>query len=601
MSTDKLYSIVDFSGIPLGGTQTLPHGLQVGGIGPLVPDLVFLQFQNSFELVSATTTDLTIRNTSNATGDCRAMCHAIHPVERSFGLPIDDGTFQEHMTPQPFVPGSPNGSAGGGGDSYVVVFRPGGVAAQNVATIWADALAKLAAFQGTRVLEFDDSVVSPIVIPVGGSYDMTGVIWASVPDRIVEVEVPEGVTFTKLRAFNDRINVTFTGATPPVADFVSAPPQLETVTIDAGATVRSTGTGPFFSVGDAATFLIGAEGALLTGTHAVVDVPAAVTLSVFVQGPSAILAASTFSGIVGSTLNLITANDSVVVVSETQAAFLGTKNLVNATVIRTFPTDILVGVTLLASASQMVRVNPTGGAFAVTLPPAAGLRGQPITFKNVSVSTNNVTVTANAGDTVEGAATLVLSGSRFNTTVVSDGVSAWWVTVPEASVATNVFNQGVAIANNPHTFVNFSGDGVNAFDNGGGEAKVVIPRTGVFQWGSLDIDAGADTRFLGPGQNATALTTDEEQIVAPFNCTLGNLFIRHNLANGNGQNVVYTVLVNGVATAVTVTLATGAVGTGSDTSNSVAASAGDTISIRAVKGAGIASGVLNVFATLAAL
>jgi hypothetical protein len=431
MSTDQLYSIVNFTNVALGGTQTLPHNLQVGGIGGLVPDWVLLQFENSFEFVAATTTTLTIRNTSNPGGSCLAMCHAIHPVERSFNLPPDDGTFQRHLTPQPFVPGSPNAAAGDGGASYVVVFRPGGVAAENVAVTWPDALAKLAPLQGTRILEFDDSIVSPIVIPVPavpGPYDMTGVTWASVPDRIVEVHVPEGVTFTKLRSFNDRIDVTFTGATPPVADFASPAPQLDTVTIDNGAHIASTGTGPFFSVGDSATFLIGADGALLTGTHVVVDVPALVTLSVFVQGPSAILAASTFSGIVGATLNLITADDSVVTVSETQAGFLGTLNFTNATVIRMFPTAVLIANTILAAASQLVRVNPTAGAFTVTLPAAAGHRGQPIVIKNVTASVNNVTIAAGGGDTVEGAASIVLSGDKFFTTVVSDGVSAWWVT-----------------------------------------------------------------------------------------------------------------------------------------------------------------------------
>jgi hypothetical protein len=425
--SDELYSIINFTGIPVGGTQTLPHGLQVGGVGPLVPDCVLLQFQNSFEIVSATTTTLTIKNTANPTGDCLAMCHAIHPIERSFGLPLDDGTFQRHMTPQPFVPGSPNASAGGGGGAYVVVFRPGGVAGENVAVTWADALAKLALLQGTRILEFDDSVVSPIVIPIGGPYDMTGVTWASTPDRTVEVQIPEGATFTKLRAFDGRINVNFTGATPPIADLASPAPQIDTVTISNGAGLRSTGTGPLFSVTDTAQFDLGTAGALLTGTHAIVDVPSAVAVSVFTEGPLSSVQASTFTGIVGATLNLVRANDSAVVLSEAQAGFLGTINPVNDTADYTYPTDEISGNTLLADASQVVRVNMTGGAFTVTLPAAADFRGRSVTIKNVTSGTDLLTIAAAGGDNIDTTATQVVNGAFFFWTATSDGVNQWMV------------------------------------------------------------------------------------------------------------------------------------------------------------------------------
>ena len=71
---------------------------------------------------------------------------------------------------------------------------------------------------------------------------------------------------------------------------------------------------------------------------------------------------------------------------------------------------------------------------------------------------------------------------------------------------------------------------------------------------------------------------------------LKNFFVRHNAANGNGNSVVYTVLVNGVATAITVTLASGAVGQASDTVHTVVIAQGDRISIRATKAATIAGG-----------
>jgi hypothetical protein len=112
MATDKLYSMLAFTGIPVGGTQTLAHGLQVGGVGPLVPDWIIPQFPDAFEVLSSDSIDITLRNTGSTSGDCNVMCHVIHPVERSFGLQPDDGNFTQGMVPRPFVLGSPNGGAG---------------------------------------------------------------------------------------------------------------------------------------------------------------------------------------------------------------------------------------------------------------------------------------------------------------------------------------------------------------------------------------------------------------------------------------------------------------------------------------------------------
>ena len=80
--------------------------------------------------------------------------------------------------------------------------------------------------------------------------------------------------------------------------------------------------------------------------------------------------------------------------------------------------------------------------------------------------------------------------------------------------------------------------------------------------------------------------------------TLRRFFVRHNTATGNGNNVVYTVMVNGVATAITVTLATGAIGQASDLVNTVAVAQGDRVSIRATKAVTIANGAINVQTSL---
>lgn len=423
--SDKLYSVVNFTGIAIGATAALPHGLTVGGVGPVVPDWVLLQFSQSFELVSATTTTLTIRNTDNASGDCLALCHAIHPVERSFGLTPDDGTFSQHLTPQPFCPGSPNAS--GGGQAFdTIVFRPGGTATQNVAATWADAVSLLATLQGTRRLEFDDSVVSPIVIPAG-TYDMTGVTWASVPDRQSRVTVVEGTTFSLLRAF-DGVAVTFSGTTAPVRDFQSTSPQIDTVTMTNNATFVMSGAGPFFDIDMNAVFVIGSQSGLFAGTHAVMNIEAGNTVTVFQQGPLSAISDGTISGANPSTLNLVVADAAPFAASSAQPGYLGTLNAVNDTQDRTYPTAVITGLDSLNTASQLVQVDPSGGAFVLNLPAAADFRGQSITIKNITASTNNVTITPAGGDNIDGGATLVKGVAHFCVRLTSDGVHAWYVT-----------------------------------------------------------------------------------------------------------------------------------------------------------------------------
>jgi hypothetical protein len=429
MAHDRLYAILTFTAVPISGTATLAHGLILRDT-PVTPDLVLLQYPDSFELVSADDTNVTIRNTANSGGSCLAWVDAIHPAIRLLGLQPDDGTMLEGLVPRPYAPGSPNSGGAAVTGSYVVVFQPGGVATENVVTSWADVMTRLALLKGTRVLQFDDSFTSPIVIPVGGPYDMTGVTWSPIPDRISQVEVPEGVTFTHLRDFDGRIHVTFTGTTAPVADFGQGPPQLDTLTLDHAAEIRSTGAGPFFSIGGDTVVRLGDEAELLFSTHAVLDISAAVSVGIFAEGSLVSVVDSSISGIVGSTLILTTANDALNVLSESQPAFLGTLTVTNDTRTRSFPSAVFTTTLGMTSVfpTLLTLVNPTGGAFTATLPAAAGLRGQTIRIKNTTASTNNVTLAAAGGDTIDGAATVVLSGDHFFFAVTSDGVHTWYVT-----------------------------------------------------------------------------------------------------------------------------------------------------------------------------
>jgi hypothetical protein len=120
----------------------------------------------------------------------------------------------------------------------------------------------------------------------------------------------------------------------------------------------------------------------------------------------------------------------------------------------------------------------------------------------------------------------------------------------------------------------------------------------------MNIGSNADTRFLHPSYNSQSTAspgTANDPVVdwpAPRAGTLRNMFVRHNQNNGNGNAVTYTVFVNGVATTLTVTLATGAIIQGSDLVHSVPIAQGDRVRVQAVKPLGISNGNVFVIVTM---
>jgi hypothetical protein len=80
-----------------------------------------------------------------------------------------------------------------------------------------------------------------------------------------------------------------------------------------------------------------------------------------------------------------------------------------------------------ADAGALVLVDPTGGAFAVTLPAASANSGKRIAVKNIGTSTTAVTVTRAGSDTIDGATTSAMTTSRGRLLLISDGVATWHV------------------------------------------------------------------------------------------------------------------------------------------------------------------------------
>jgi len=85
---------------------------------------------------------------------------------------------------------------------------------------------------------------------------------------------------------------------------------------------------------------------------------------------------------------------------------------------------------VVASTDQIISCNISSGPAACTLPSAASRLGVPLTFKDLGqAAVNNITLTASGGDTIDGAATWVLTNNRQWVTLVpfNDGANTGWM------------------------------------------------------------------------------------------------------------------------------------------------------------------------------
>jgi hypothetical protein len=142
------------------------------------------------------------------------------------------------------------------------------------------------------------------------------------------------------------------------------------------------------------------------------------------------------------------------------------------------------------------------------------------------------------------------------------------------------------------------GSGYHGPLGGSGGGPGVNTNDSVLLFGAGQVGSTTTTRYLYPGYDDDLAQTVVVSMVAPYAGTLRDFFVRHNSADGNGNSIVYTVRVNGVASAVSVTLASGAIGQASDLANAVAVAAGDLIDIEVTKAASVGNSPDDVTATI---
>lgn len=96
-----------------------------------------------------------------------------------------------------------------------------------------------------------------------------------------------------------------------------------------------------------------------------------------------------------------------------------------------------------------------------------------------------------------------------------------------------------------------------------------------FPWGSDTLSTG--NNFPMPGFTS-GVSAQRSELIVPFAGNIKTMYVSHGTPTG-ADNLVYTVLKNNVATALTCTVNSGA-GGGSDLTHSVAVVAGDGLALR---------------------
>jgi len=385
--------------------------------------------------------------------------------------------------PGPAGPAGPAGSAGPPGSSGPsgpagaptnFVFRPGGVQADNVYTKWADLVEAMTPVQGWKTIQFDDSIVTPCVIPAG-TWDMTDVEWTGFLKGTVPVAnaislggTPSGgdVILPNLHSFGGAINPILNlnvGSAPVVI------PAIATYIVESGEGTtgdfpqfNNVGPAPFFdasALGAGQTFLLRMQGSISGSAPAIqmgaspgtfqvslydsarihsgmiAGTNAAAQIQIFNFGMSGQVnrqpafagsitygRPNAFAGIVGwprlwmfpAAVNQMRAAPSV-------ATFVPNTGLGMNTCLRFDTTvgDIAQTLPLIRAAA------PATGSLSVT-PGVLESTGLIVIVKN-EIGANNVTVTADgtSADTIDSSSAAVVVGPGRAKIFISDGIGNW--------------------------------------------------------------------------------------------------------------------------------------------------------------------------------
>ena len=278
---------------------------------------------------------------------------------------------------------------------------------------------------GAFKIYFDDSIVTPAVVPAG-AYDMDSVtlegLWRGPHDLSTtpvgpDVDFADGVSLLNLQRMNGPCHFRSLGVVGPVS--------LQTAWIIGiqGASVTSVG-GPFFDgsallPGDV-TALGTSEGANLgDGLSPIVSIPAGVFLAL--SANSSQIQENALDVAVGAILLTIPLTVSSVV-ADNQPAFLGTAVTILPSTWRYRNNGRHTGpATVNATVGDVVRCDPTAGDVDVDLPLITAFNdGQTVAVCNsTGAAAFAVNIAPAAGDTISDSATPYVLGLGFSTVILA--------------------------------------------------------------------------------------------------------------------------------------------------------------------------------------
>lgn len=129
------------------------------------------------------------------------------------------------------------------------------------------------------------------------------------------------------------------------------------------------------------------------------------------------------------------------------------------------------------------------------------------------------------------------------------------------------------------------------------ESGTAVSNHSFLVFGNTSVSATTTTRHMDPFNVSTSAPTAIMNIVIPFDATIKNMHVYHNNPAGNGNNIVYTLLKNAIATSLTVTIPS-TTQTVSNTTNFVSVNAGDRLALQVTKALGIGSSPNDIYVTM---
>lgn len=578
----RLKQTIHFEDIAAGDTAILPHGMVVNGHG-VVPDQLDLQ-NPDFDYVSCDETNLTVQNNGSGEASCIVLAEHWHTFERSFGLM---GTGDETaLDPQPFVMKSGTPSAGGGGGfvpmgselvtSSIPTDPPINIQSRMGNGLYVDPASPAAAddldittpfetWQGAvdaaanlGSVNLTTGLMRRVIFVAPGCYDEDVTLPEGIP--IWEFVMMGGVTLGAGRAGADGSSTTPRNLTWEISDdnLQAVAPRL----IISSMTPQATGIFDSRNDSDDYAGALAMQGLLISGDLVIQD------------GEG--------------------------------APFSGTGYLLLDSVTCTNLTETLTGGGI-ESTLEAVRVSSRTNAPRLTIRDghASSFGGTDFTPANNKfgpvAGIYRMEECAFAQDFEAGfvgtgdSANFLAQDGLHNCAFGADGSTGITVTVPNPSGVAK-FNIDV-----PSLISLMRANPVYDFTTN--REFLVNGTVSEITWGNTDIGSGAGNVFLTPGFGAAAGAADDKRVRVNkggggMRMLILGLFVRQNLAVGDGDPVDYEVLFQGASAPTPVLVSVNSnVGSGELLTQSIISTAID-LSLRASKAGDITDGNLNVTVTL---